>query len=365
MAQPPDQNFYHHPQLQQLQLPTQFRNPFDLLFDERTGGLNYNYIRPYIPTQPVVPDVRNEAVRADPLVMRRPRRTRTTFTSAQISKLEQYFNESKYVNASRLAELSGKLNLGNAQVKIWFKNRRRRLRIEQLKLKELNGSNDTTPAVSVSKDLCLALPLTPTTLTPSPSLTPTSTPNISDQYSENYTYNPYTYNPYVQQHAYEQQVRAQPMATQYYQQPSAISQQLTRDFLTSIKTEPDFNYNSTPYMRMPAAETMVNYTKIPTKNCYLPELSPNSEVYEPLTPKTEGRGSPKMANTSDEISNTHLVDAKPEVSSDTASQIYEMTKSVPEGGYQCTMDSILQAYNQHRNTNTNNGYNTQFAFCFN
>ncbi|XP_026847888.1 homeotic protein bicoid isoform X1 [Drosophila persimilis] len=213
MAQPPpDQNFYHHPlphththpphphphphphhphQHPQLQLPPQFRNPFDLLFDERTGAINYNYIRPYLPNQMPKPEEL-----PDSLVMRRPRRTRTTFTSSQIAELEQHFLQGRYLTAPRLADLSAKLALGTAQVKIWFKNRRRRHKIQSDQHKDQSYDGmPLSPGLKTSEgdppslqNLTLGGGATPNALTPSPTPSAT-TAHLVEHYGE--TFNAY------------------------------------------------------------------------------------------------------------------------------------------------------------------------------
>ncbi|EDW81790.2 uncharacterized protein Dwil_GK10828 [Drosophila willistoni] len=224
MAQPPpDQNFYHHPlphhQHPQLQLPPQFRNPFDLLFDERTGAINYNYIRPYLPNQMPKPEEL-----PDSLVMRRPRRTRTTFTSSQIAELEQHFLQGRYLTAPRLADLSAKLALGTAQVKIWFKNRRRRHKIQsdQHKDQSYEGmpmSPSLKPTDSVHDPPSLqALSLTPS---PTPSAT-TGGHHLMDHYGD-------TFNGYYNYNNQNGHVHAQYAAAnnwQHQQQQQQQQQQL-------------------------------------------------------------------------------------------------------------------------------------------
>ncbi|XP_023290976.2 homeotic protein bicoid [Lucilia cuprina] len=457
MAQPPpDQNFYHphpHPHAHphpQLQLPPQFRNPFDLLFDERTGAINYNYIRPYIPNQLPKPDDLS-----DSLVMRRPRRTRTTFTSAQIAELEQHFLQGRYLTSSRLAELSAKLALGTAQVKIWFKNRRRRHKIQSDQQKDFscdgmplsptvsnsvksdsNGSASScsssgSSASSAGPPSLQSLSLngsggsTPNALTPSPTPT-TPTANLMEHYGES-AFNPYYYNNHHashpphhhhQAHHHTHASLTHPYAaagTQYYPPPPPPGslqhhqhqhqqqyhaphphqfQMQHKAQPTSIKDDPDYNFNNPYYMRMPtslagnAAATSVQPSSA---------MSPNSEVYEPLTPKNDensslcngvgGGDAPEDLNETktklrvlvtnnangndDTCSNGNPIGSE---SSGTPINIMEdctgafakfqkMSTDTSDPNYQCTMDTLMHAYNNHRNTSANT---QQFAtYCFN
>lgn len=138
--------------------------------------------------------------------MRRPRRTRTTFTSSQIAELEQHFLQGRYLTSSRLAELSAKLALGTAQVKIWFKNRRRRHKIQTDQQKDLSTSFSCdgmplSPSMPQIKNDPIGPPniqslslsgksssvATPNTLTPSPTPS-TSNVNVIEHYGESYYY---------------------------------------------------------------------------------------------------------------------------------------------------------------------------------
>lgn len=62
--------------------------------------------------------------------IRRRRRFRTTFTTEQIAELEEEFMQCRYLTPTRATELSNKLKLRSTQIQNWFKNRRRRQKLQ-------------------------------------------------------------------------------------------------------------------------------------------------------------------------------------------------------------------------------------------
>ncbi|KAL5283804.1 bcd family protein [Megaselia abdita] len=338
MAQPPpplcDTSAYFHPVHHapahphppppphpQMQIPSQFLNPFEMLYDDRTGTLNYNYMRPYIPSQIQLPD----SGLSDSFVMRR-RRTRTTFTSSQIAELEEYFRQGKYLNNIRLSELTGRLNLGQAQVKIWFKNRRRRFKIEQTKL------ND-----SASFDMPLQLK---DVKVPVGELTPSSTPSSAASSPAPPTT---TTSSYIGNEIPSQPDTPNCFASGYFFNHNFPSHYPyptpPTDPAFDLSTHHGFSYGSNPLWRI-APQT-------PSSTSSEPSPTTVADVYEPLTPKNED-SSPKI-RAPDEIedkSSLLKVDCSPKVTVEPV---------------QSTVDTILQAYSTHRATNAGG----QFAYCFN
>ncbi|XP_016985630.1 homeotic protein bicoid isoform X3 [Drosophila rhopaloa] len=407
----------------------------------------------------------------DSLVMRRPRRTRTTFTSSQIAELEQHFLQGRYLTAPRLADLSAKLALGTAQVKIWFKNRRRRHKIQSDQHKDQSyegmplspGMKQTDGDPPSLQTLSLGGGATPNALTPSPTPS-TPTAHMAEHYGESfnayYNYNgghnhaqanrhvhgQYSSGPggpgsgpaanggqFFQQQQqilhHQQQLHHQtnhvPHQMQQQQQQQAQQQQYHHfDFQQKpanacrvlVKDEPeaDYNFNSSYYMR--SAMSGATSASAVARGA----ASPGSEVYEPLTPKNDespslcgiGLGGPCATAVGETEAADDMDDG---TSKKTTLQILEplkgLDKSCDDGSsddmstgmralsgtgsrggafgkfgklspphgpqpplgmgvgvamaesnqYQCTMDTIMQAYNPHRNA----AGNSQFAYCFN
>ncbi|VDM40113.1 unnamed protein product [Toxocara canis] len=58
------------------------------------------------------------------LDLHRPKRPRTTFSTAQLTELEKEYERNPYLIGEDRAQLADKLNLTDTQVKVWFQNRR-------------------------------------------------------------------------------------------------------------------------------------------------------------------------------------------------------------------------------------------------
>lgn len=65
----------------------------------------------------------------------KPKRNRTNFTPEQLTSLENHFFKTPYLNRAKRIQISKELNLQERQVKIWFQNRRMKLKRETQKEK--------------------------------------------------------------------------------------------------------------------------------------------------------------------------------------------------------------------------------------
>ena len=66
------------------------------------------------------------------IIRKKSKRNRTIFTIDQISKLEKEFEKQQYMVGAQRCFLANSLNLTEAQVKVWFQNRRIKYRKENL-----------------------------------------------------------------------------------------------------------------------------------------------------------------------------------------------------------------------------------------
>lgn len=74
------------------------------------------------------------------------KRPRTAFTTDQLQRLKSEFEENRYLTEKRRLELSEELKLSESQIKIWFQNKR-------AKIKKSTGGNNTLALKLMSQGL--------------------------------------------------------------------------------------------------------------------------------------------------------------------------------------------------------------------
>ncbi|CAI8006467.1 Homeobox protein SAX-1 (Fragment) [Geodia barretti] len=85
-----------------------------------------HYQLPTQPEQPVTTD-RNKNLSSSPP----PRRYRANYTPSQLRALEDVFAEKHYVNKEERYRLSLEVGVTDKQVKMWFQNRRTKMKKER------------------------------------------------------------------------------------------------------------------------------------------------------------------------------------------------------------------------------------------
>lgn len=64
------------------------------------------------------------------------KRPRTAFTNEQLARLKKEFQENRYLTEKRRQDLARELQLNESQIKIWFQNKR-------AKIKKASGQRNT------------------------------------------------------------------------------------------------------------------------------------------------------------------------------------------------------------------------------
>ncbi|XP_055905551.1 homeotic protein bicoid [Eupeodes corollae] len=242
------------------------------------------------------------------LVMRRPRRSRTVFTNDQVAELKYYFMQCNYVNTERAEQLAAKLSMPPGPVRIWFKNQRRKIKIREAEKEMFNQHENSIQQLPTQyRRHTLHLPTLTAPPPPPPNPLPTPSPSISDidiKFSYEPIYlNSSAYN--VKQETPTYDIRhdtgynvKQETAYQWLQHlPVMTPSQMVYNtasphHIPQLHSFHDslINFNRLPYTLPSPASTTSGDANSMTVNSdtsdYFSQMSPESEIVEPLTPNS-------------------------------------------------------------------------------
>lgn len=120
----------YHPKLMPKDLPIP-GSTISAIGGSGSGSCVDNPTNPVKSEQTPPPSNRTLGFELDDTQLRR-KKTRTVFTKSQIMLLESAFNLKRYLNSCERSHLASSLHLTEAQVKIWFQNRRNKLKREPM-----------------------------------------------------------------------------------------------------------------------------------------------------------------------------------------------------------------------------------------
>lgn len=105
------------------------------------GSYSYEKKKPYNPPACETKKAESIQVYSTKAETKNIKRYRSSFSTDQLRRMEDTFRHRPYLSTSQVEELAGSLKLSNRQVKIWFQNRRTKLKKQVTPNQHMPGPN--------------------------------------------------------------------------------------------------------------------------------------------------------------------------------------------------------------------------------